>query len=115
MLQEAEEFAAEDAANKRRIEALHELSTFVWQLESQVSDLGGLGGRLSTEDKGMVRDELKSVNAWMDEQGHSATAEEIEERLTRVQAVINPIATRLYQNAGPDGNDGSEPYHHIEL
>ncbi|KAI0743771.1 heat shock protein 70 [Daedaleopsis nitida] len=115
MIQEAEEFAAEDAANKRRIEALHELSTFVWQLKSQVSDPEGLGGRLSTGDKGTIRDELKSVDEWIDEYGRSATAEEIEERRADVQAIVSPITTRLYQSAGAGGDAEPEPYHHIEL
>lgn len=126
MIKEAEEFAAEDAASKRRIEALNGLSTFVWQLKSQVSDPAGLDGKLESEEKDVIREELRSVNDWLEEHGQSATTEEVEERLAELQAVVNPITTRLYQDGAAFDDtthsaptdyddDESDPYRHVEL
>ncbi|TFK94634.1 heat shock protein 70 [Polyporus arcularius HHB13444] len=105
MIREAETFAAEDAENKRRVDALHQLSTFSWQLKAQASDPQGLGGKLGTEEKASIMDALKSVNDWIEEFGQSASTEDIEDRLAEVQAVVNPITTALYQGT----------YRHVEL
>lgn len=118
MIREAEAFAAEDAAHKRRIEALHQLSTFVWQLKAQISDPEGLGGKLSTDEKATIRAELKNADDWIEEFGQSASAEEIQDRLAGVQAVVNPITTALYQSGMHDSDSRSEdeePYRHVEL
>ncbi|KAI0745506.1 heat shock protein 70 [Earliella scabrosa] len=112
MVMEAEEFAEEDAAIRRRVEALHELSTFVWQLKAQLSDPEGLGGKLSTQDKGVLREELKIVGDWIEEHDQSATTEDIGERLAGLQAVVNPITTRLYQQStqsDTEADDGEAP------
>ena len=118
MVMEAEEFAEEDAAIRRRVEALHELSTFVWQLKAQLSDPEGLGGKLSTQDKGVLREELKIVGEWLEEHAQSATTEEIGERLAGLQAVVNPITTRLYQQStqsDTEADDGEGSFRHVEL
>ncbi|RPD78209.1 heat shock protein 70 [Lentinus tigrinus ALCF2SS1-7] len=117
MIREAEAFAAEDAVNKRRVESLHQLSTFVWQLKAQVSDTEGLGGKLSTDEKTTIQDALKSVNDWIEEFGESASTEDIEDRLAEVQAVVNPITTALYQSSYHEDNAGADDdaYRHVEL
>ena len=50
------------------------------------------------------------------------TAEELEEKLTEVQAVVNPITSKMYEGAGtrssyePGLDDEQEPFHsHDEL
>ena len=47
MVQEAGEFASEDEAQRKRIEALNALSSFVYGLKGQLSDQEGLGARKS--------------------------------------------------------------------
>ena len=46
MVREAEEFASEDEAQRKRIEALNSLSAFVFGLKSQLGDQEGLGGKV---------------------------------------------------------------------
>ncbi|KZT05220.1 heat shock protein 70 [Laetiporus sulphureus 93-53] len=107
MVKEAEEFAADDEAQRKRIEALNGLSSFVYGLKSQLGDQDGLGGKLSDEDTKTILDALKETTDWIDDYGHSATAEDLEEKLTEVQNVVNPITSKLYAGggdyyAGPD-------------
>ncbi|QRV76995.1 heat shock protein HSP70 family protein [Ceratobasidium sp. AG-Ba] len=68
MVREAEGFAAEDEAQRKRIEALNGLQNFIWGLKSQLGDQEGLGG------------EIGDTN-WPKEDGQSATSEDLEEKL----------------------------------
>jgi molecular chaperone DnaK (HSP70) len=46
MVREAEEFASEDDAQRKRVEALNSLSAFVFGLKTQLADQEGLGGKV---------------------------------------------------------------------
>ena len=118
MVREAEAFAAEDEANRKRIEALNSLSTFVYSLKSQLGDQEGLGGKIDDDDKKTILDAVKETTEWIEEYGQSATAEDLEEKLSEVQNIVNPITSKLY--AGNDYASGDdyeqEPFHsHDEL
>ncbi|CAL1697969.1 unnamed protein product [Somion occarium] len=120
MVKEAEDFAAEDEAHRKRIEALNGLSSFVYGLKSQLGDQEGLGGKISDEDKKKILDTVKETTEWIDENGSSATAEELEEKLQDVQSVVNPITSKLYAGSGGDYSPGADeeenPIHsHDEL
>ncbi|KAI0789162.1 heat shock protein 70 [Abortiporus biennis] len=118
MVKEAEEFAAEDEANRKRIEALNSLSSFVFGLKSQLGDQEGLGGKISDDDKKKILDTVKETTEWIDENGQTASVEELEEKLQEVQGVVNPITSKLYSSGDytPGADDEQEPFHsHDEL
>jgi len=109
MVQEAEEFASEDEAQRKRVEALNGLSGFVFGLKSQLADQEGLGGKLSDEDKKTILATVKEVNDWIETNGATATADELEEKLSEVQAVVSPITSKLYgSGAGPESHGPSD-------
>jgi heat shock protein 5 len=114
MVAEAEAFAAEDAAARLRIDALNELSSYVFGLKSQTEDTNGLGGKLGERDKQTLRETLATAVTWIDGHGGAATSEEIYDRLAEVRAVVNPITTALYADAGDSGSE-EIPYAHDEL
>ncbi|KAJ8473540.1 hypothetical protein ONZ51_g7803 [Trametes cubensis] len=115
MVKEAEEFAAEDEAQRKRIEALNSLSSFVYGLKTQLADQDGLGGKLEDEDKKAILDVVKETTEWIEENGQSATAEDLEEKLSDVQSVVNPITSKLYTGGGMHDED-DDPYRsHDEL
>jgi len=113
MVSEAEEFAAEDEAQKKRIEALNALSSYVYSLKTQLGDSDGLGGKLDTDDKKTLLDAIKETTDWIDSEGQSATAEDLEEKLQEIQNVANPITAKLYSGSSPssDSPDDDEPVH----
>lgn len=114
MVREAEEFADEDAAIKKRIEALNSLQNSVWGLKSQLADQEGLGGKLEEADKKTLLAEIKDISEWLEENQESATADDFEEKLGQFQAVVGPITTKLYQGAA--GDDSQQAYgSHDEL
>jgi heat shock protein 5 len=72
MIREAEEFAADDEQQRKRIEALNNLSSFVYGLKNQVADQEGLGGKISEDDKKTLLATVKETTDWIDDNGQSA-------------------------------------------
>jgi endoplasmic reticulum chaperone BiP len=109
MVKEAEDFASEDEAQRKRVEALNSLSSFVYGLKSQVTDSDGLGGKLDDADKKTILAAVKEATEWVESNGQSASAEDLEEKLAEVQAIVNPITSKLYaggeSSAGPDDEE----------
>jgi len=102
MVREAEEFASEDEAQRKRIEALNGLQNYVWGLKSQIGDQEGLGGKLSDENKKTILAAVKEATEWVDSNGQTATADELDEKLAEVQAIVSPITSKLYEGAGDE-------------
>jgi endoplasmic reticulum chaperone BiP len=142
MVKEAEEFASEDEAQRKRIEALNALSSFVFGLKSQLGDEEGLGGKLEGEDKKRLGEVVKETGDWIDENGAGASVEELEEKLqgellvdffggvcmllmdafflfflcvAAVQNVVSPITSKIYSQGGGGGSDQEPLTSHDEL
>ncbi|KAH6911894.1 hsp70-like protein [Coprinopsis sp. MPI-PUGE-AT-0042] len=99
---------SEDEAQRKRIEALNALSSFVYGIKAQLSDKEGLGGKISDEDKKSINDTIKETTEWIDEHGQSASTEDLEEKLAEVQGVINPITTKLYSGSSGSSSDDDD-------
>jgi len=84
MVREAEQFAAEDDAQRKRIEALNALSSFVYGLKTQLGDQEGLGGKISDEDKQTILAAVKETTDWIESDGGAASVEDLEEKLSGV-------------------------------
>jgi len=118
MVKEAEEFAAEDEAQRKRIEALNGLSAFVFGLKSQLGDQDNLGGKLDDEDKKSLLEIIKDTTDWIEESGQASSAEDLEEKLQEVQAKVSPITSKIYAGGqyAPGADDEQDPlYSHDEL
>ncbi|KAI6013920.1 luminal binding protein [Pisolithus marmoratus] len=119
MVREAEEFASEDDANRKRIEALNSLSSLVYGLKSQLGDQSGLGGKLSDDDKKTILATIKEATDWIEENGQTASTDDLEEKLAEIQSIVSPITSKLYASGGGSGaepEDEDEPYFsHDEL
>ncbi|KAG2145495.1 heat shock protein 70 family [Suillus bovinus] len=115
MVREAEDFASEDEANRKRIESLNALSTFVYGLKSQLGDQTGLGGKIDDDDKKTILATIKEATEWIDDNGQSASTEELEEKLVEIQNVVNPITSKLYNGAPSEPEDDEPFYAHDEL
>jgi len=118
MVREAEEFASDDEAQRKRIESLNSLSSFVYGLKTQLGDQEGLGGKISDEDKKTILATVKDTTEWIEEHGQTASVEDLEEKLSEVQGIVNPITTKLYSGSagGAAPGDEEDPIHdHDEL
>lgn len=115
MVREAEEFASEDEDNRKRIESLNALSSFVYGLKSQLADQSGLGGKLDDDDKKSLLAAIKEATEWIDDNGQSATTEEFEEKLSEIQSIVSPITSKLYSGGSSEPDDEEPSYDHDEL
>ncbi|KAJ7647585.1 heat shock protein 70 family [Roridomyces roridus] len=102
MIADSEAFAAEDEMHRKRIETLNSLSTLVFDAtKAEFNDQGGLGRKLKEIDK----TSLQATKRWIEEEGPSASLEELEDKLEDVQNII-----KVYSSEG-------DPYEwdHVEL
>ncbi|KAL0579737.1 ATPase with role in protein import into the ER [Marasmius crinis-equi] len=106
MILEGEKFAEQDQLQRKRVESLNTLSGFVYSLRDQVNDQGGLGGKLRSDDKKALLDVIQEGIEWIDENGSSASLEDVEEKISDIQSVVNPITSRLYTDT--DGSSTAE-------
>jgi len=106
MVAEAEKFAEEDKIQKERIEAKNGLENYAYSLKNQIKDDAQLGGKLSDEEKETISEAVQETLSWLGA-NESATTEEFEEQKTKLEAVVNPITSKLY-SGGAGGEAGSE-------
>jgi molecular chaperone DnaK (HSP70) len=71
----------QDELQRKRIESLNSLSAFVYGVKNQLGDQEGLGGKISDEDKKTLLSTVKETTDWIDENGSSASVEDLEEKL----------------------------------
>ncbi|KAF8813684.1 heat shock protein 70 [Phlegmacium glaucopus] len=117
MVAEGEKFAAEDLLHKKRTEALNGLSNFVYGLKRQLSEKDGMAARLDAHDRKKLQEVMKDGSEWIEGQGNDASLEDLEEKLVELQALVNPITSKLYQE-GPSSQSSAEPgdeWDHTEL
>lgn len=113
MVAEAEKYAEEDKATRERIEARNGLENYAFNLKNQVNDEEGLGGKIDDEDKETLLEAVKEATDWLEENAATAAAEDFEEQKEKLSNVAYPITSKLYESAGPGGDD--EPVDHDEL
>ena len=96
MVRKVEDFASEDEVNHKRIEALNSLSLFVYGLKSQLGDQSGLGGKLSDDDKKTLLSTIKEATEWIEDNGQTASTDDLEEKLAEIQSIVSLITSKLY-------------------
>jgi len=106
MIKDAEKFADEDKKLKERVEAKNELESYVYSLKNQLSDKEKLGGKLSEDEKTTITNAVEEKIKWLDSHA-SAEVEEFKEQKKALEEIVNPIMTKLYQNAGPGAGAGA--------
>jgi heat shock protein 5 len=102
MVAEAEAMAEEDNAMKEAIEAKNSFENYVYTIKSQVADEKQLGGKLDEDDKLTILDAIKDAQQWIDSHAATASKEEIDEQKSELETIVNPITSKLYQDAGDD-------------
>lgn len=61
---------------------------------------------MSDEDKKTVLAAVKDTNDWIDANGQTATADDLEEKLSEIQAIVNPITSKMYGDGGAPQSHG---------
>merc|ERR1719378_1783746 len=93
MVREAEEYAAEDAANKERIESKNMLENYAYSLKNSIGDLKEKGN-MSEEDFNTIEAKVKESLDWL-ESNQAAEKEEFEEKFKELEWLLSLSWPRL--------------------
>lgn len=107
MVREAEEFADADKDVREKVEAKNSLEGFLYNLKNQVADKDKLASKLSEEDKKTIEDAVKEGLDWLEEKGEEADKEAFAEKQKEIEAITNPIVSKVYQANGQGGAESS--------
>ncbi|BHF73351.1 Heat shock cognate 71 kDa protein [Sparganum proliferum] len=108
MVQEADKYKSEDEAQRNRIAAKNGLESYAFSMKSTIEE-ENLKDKLSEEDKKKIAEKCEETLSWLDG-NQTAEKEEFEHKQKELEAVCNPIITKLYQGAGggmPGGFPGA--------
>ena len=110
MINDAEKYADEDEKVKSKVEAKNELESYAYNLKNQINDKEKLGAKLSESDKESIEEALDEKIKWL-ESNPDADTEEYKDKKKELDEVVQPIMSKLYQDAGgapPPGADEHE-------
>ena len=100
MVAEAEKFKAEDEANKSKVEAKNQFEGYVFNIRNTIND-ENIAGKIDAADKAKIEQAVKDATDWLDNlHGEILSKEEYDQKQKEVEQIVNPIITKLYQQAG---------------
>merc|ERR1739848_757100 len=101
MVQEAEKYASEDAANKEKIEAKNGLENYCYSMKNTLQE-EKLQDKFEAGDKDKIESAVQECLDWL-ERNQMAETEEFEAKQKELEGVVNPIMMKVYQSAGGGG------------
>merc|ERR1712227_661715 len=105
MVREAEQYAEEDKLAKEKIDAKNSLESYCYSMKNTIGE-DKFKEACSEEDKKAIDDKVTETMQWLDTAEH-AEKEEFESMQKDLEAVCNPIITKMYQAGGmPEGGMG---------
>nr|AXU24968.1 heat shock protein 70-2 [Tytthus chinensis] len=109
MVNDAEKYKAEDDKQKAVIAAKNSLESYCFNMKSTVED-EKLKDKIPEADKTQILEKVNEVIRWLDA-NQLAEKEEFEHKQKELEALCNPIITKLYQSGagGPGGMPGGFP------
>jgi len=109
MVNEAEKYRSEDDKQKETIAAKNALESYCFNMKATL-DEENLKTKISESDRTVILDKCNETIKWLDG-NQCAEKEEYEHRQKELEAVCNPIITKLYGSAGgaPGGMPGGMP------
>uniref|UniRef100_A0A4W3KCL7 Heat shock cognate 71 kDa protein-like n=1 Tax=Callorhinchus milii TaxID=7868 RepID=A0A4W3KCL7_CALMI len=98
MVNEADEYKAEDEIQRNRVAAKNALESYAYSMKSTMED-DNMKGKISEDDKQKVLSKVKEVLDWLDK-NQMAEKEEYEFQQKELEKLCNPIVASLYQSGG---------------
>jgi len=99
MVKDAERFAEADKAHTETVTARNGLESYSYNMRNAMTQAEG---KIPAGDKKIVEDAVKSAIDWL-EANQSADKSEFEAKQKEIEAICNPVMTRMYQGAGGAG------------
>uniref|UniRef100_A0A9L0IN92 Heat shock 70 kDa protein 6 n=1 Tax=Equus asinus TaxID=9793 RepID=A0A9L0IN92_EQUAS len=101
MVREAEQYKAEDEAQRDRVAAKNSLEAHVFHVKSSLQE-ESLRDKIPEEDRCKIHDKCQEVLAWL-ERNQLAEKEEYEHQKRELEQICRPIFSRLYGGPGVPG------------
>jgi len=103
MVNDAEKFKADDEKQKERIAAKNGLESYCFNMKSTMED-ENLKAKISEEEKKTINSKCDEALKWL-ESNQLGEVDEFQDKQKELEAVCNPIISKLYQQGGaPGGN-----------
>jgi len=96
MVSEGEKFKEEDQLNKDKIESKNKLDSLIYQTKGSI-DNDEIKGKLDEDELKTLNDLLSETELWLEDE---RTKEEYDNKMTEVNAIINPIMMKVYSEGG---------------
>eukprot|EP01094_Clydonella_sp_ATCC50884_P000001 TRINITY_DN0_c0_g1_i1.p1 TRINITY_DN0_c0_g1~~TRINITY_DN0_c0_g1_i1.p1 ORF type:complete len:661 (-),score=362.44 TRINITY_DN0_c0_g1_i1:64-2046(-) len=109
MVQEAEEMAEEDMRIKETVESRNSLENYAYSIRNAINDEEKLGAVIEDDDRAEVEAAVEDAISWLEDNSTGADKDEFDEKYKELEGIVQPIFTRLYQQAGAAGGDGEMP------
>merc|ERR1712038_1364681 len=101
MVNDADKFKAEDEKQKERISAKNGLESYCFNMKSSM-DEENLKEKISEDEKRTITSKCDEALKWLDS-NQLAEVEEFQDKQKEVEAICNPIISKLYQQGGAPG------------
>lgn len=101
MVNEAEQYRSEDEQQRERISAKNALESYCFNMKSTMED-DKIKDKIDASDKEKVLSKCNEVVSWLDA-NQLAEKEEFVDKQKELEAICNPIVTKLYQSGGAPG------------
>jgi len=106
MVNDAEQFKAEDTKQRERIDAKNGLESYCFNIKSTM-DEPNLRDKISESDKKNVTQMVDETISWLDK-NQTAEIDEFKDKQKELEAVCNPIIQKLYAQAGGAQSGGAQ-------
>merc|ERR1712107_173032 len=101
MVADAEKFKADDDKQKDRIAAKNSLESYCFNMKSTIED-EKIMDKIPEDDRKAILEKCDEAIKWLDS-NQTAEVDEFKDKQKEVEAICNPIITKLYQQAGGAG------------
>jgi len=105
MVGDAEKYAAEDEQLRQRVTAKNGLESYVFGVKQALEE-PSVAGKIDAEDKKKVEAKCEECLKWLDS-NQLAETEEFDAMRKELEAVVNPVYTKLHRGNGGAAGNGS--------
>ena len=110
-VKEAEQFAEEDKKRKEAVEIQNNADAMVFQTEKTLEEVGD---KMDASDKSRIESEMNSLKELVEKAKKETPSEyeiqQMKDNTDRLMQALNDMATKLYQQQGPQGQPGGPDF-----
>jgi len=107
MVKEAENYKKQDEEARDKVESKNKLENYAYSVRNTIKD-EKLKDKISDSDRSTIDGAVETALKWLDS-NQDASKSEFDAKMKDLEAIVNPIMTKLYQSAGGAPGAGGFP------